>query len=283
VLREAIDGVKNAIAVRLFPAVSRSVGQFTQMIMINRRWLALRVEQAFKILAQALDGIFRIVKGVVDIFERIWKSGTTGKVIMIALGAVVAAMAAPWAVLAAAIALVAEDIELFISGHGKMRTVTGLLLSLFEMLGKKLNAILDSFFNYIVEGAKKLPLRLSGLAHAIANSIFGSPEEAIAAIGATPAVGPRSDSPLQAILRAMLPQPDYSALAPISPSAPLPIGLQNMLAPSIPFNVTINTAPGADGTKMAADFLTIAEPGIKRIIDDHWDTKMRETSAAASR
>lgn len=120
----AVTGLKNAIALQLFPAMGRSTEQLIKWISAHRQWIALNVAKAFEKVSQVLHG-------VVDLFERIWKSGAAGRDILIALGVAVAAFTAPWLALIAALALVAEDIEGFFEGK---RSITGLLVKAAQII-----------------------------------------------------------------------------------------------------------------------------------------------------
>lgn len=146
----AVTGLKNSIAQRLFPAMTRSTEQFIAWISAHRKWIALKVEQSFRAVTQVLRGLLAIGVGVVNLFERVWKSGTAGKVALVALGAVVAGLVAPWMSLITVLALVAEDIEGYFEGR---ESITGRIVFAFEKLQKKLAKF--GFKQIFVEGLEE--------------------------------------------------------------------------------------------------------------------------------
>lgn len=371
----AVQGLKNMIAIQLFPTLTQSTEGFVRMISVHRKWLALKLKEAFEFLTRVLAAVMRAVRGTVDLFERLWQSGSAVRGVLIGVGAAVLALAAPWAVLAGAIALVAEDMELYFSSHGKAKTVTGLLVATFDMLRRKATGIfkdfmlgwqsfkehpLDflfeqarAFFKWFIAEAVSIPAkikaafaseegkkttdgvkgagqalqrfgdqpgnvvgglwklwgrqlewlgdRLSGVAPGVASGPMPPGLESLLAPSspAAPAL-PRSSSAagsetargglgddlpaLAAILRSPDPSvffaPQAPVLQPSSRSAPA----AQSVAPNITFgDVVIHAAPGDNGQKIGDDFVSRVKPQIKEIVEDHWNTKMRETAASVGR
>ena len=168
----AIEGVKIAISDRLFPAFTRSAQQFGAWILAHRQWLALKVEQSFNAVSAVLQSLVRIGGSAVTLFERIWTSGAAGKAALVALGAAVAAVVAPWMSLVTVLALVADDVEGYFDGRN---SITGRIVEAFKRLGAemqkgdwlgdmidKMMLRLTAFFDWVVDQFHSLPGRLAG-------------------------------------------------------------------------------------------------------------------------
>jgi hypothetical protein len=141
----SIVGVKNSIAASLLPEVMRGVRAFRDWMAVHRQWIALRLHQAFNIVAQVLHGLGKSLEWIVGLLQRFWNMGAAAKAILLGLGAAVLYATAPWTALAAVISLVAEDVYLFFASGGKSKTLTGELVKLFNLLKEKAAALWDGF------------------------------------------------------------------------------------------------------------------------------------------
>lgn len=318
-LSAAIEGVKNAIALKLFPAITKGKEGFTALIISHRKWIAEKAYEGFVFLSHAIQGIFTVVKGIVDLFERIWKSSSIAKGALVTLGIVVAAFAAPWTLVAAAIALVAEDFELFLTSHGKAKTVTGLLVAAFELLRTKAMEIFTSikesflenweelgrkttfewlyekskiFFKWFEEQAGLLGDRIakalvSGAGHSFLKVIFGdapkpSPEalEEMKRTGKSPDQIPTGSNGLYNLIGNLI-----GIGGPELQRLHLLEQMENQPTGTGPFTVSfgdviVHTGPGADGQKAGDDFVRQVTPQLNELLDNHWQKKMQETAAA---
>jgi hypothetical protein len=175
----AVEGLKIAIADRLFPAFTKSAQQLGQWILLHRQWLALKVEQAFNAVTQVLRGLATGAVEIVKAFDSLWKMGTAAKVTLVALGAAAALAFAPFTLAATAIALVAEDLSAYFSDHSdkwkEQNTMIGLIVAKFKDLGEELSTQWSlfeedpfetlrkwatDFFDWFVEMASNLPERV---------------------------------------------------------------------------------------------------------------------------
>lgn len=182
-LSGAVEGLKHGIAERLLPAFTKSTEKLIAWIVAHREWIGLHVEKAFEAVSQVLHGLLAIATGVVSIFERIWKSGATGKTVLAGLAAAVALFTAPWMSLIAILALVAEDIEGYFEGKD---SITGRIVYAFERMSKELGlgnwfdtpvanmmAVLGKFFTWVVDEAQALPERIARVMSPSSHASFG--------------------------------------------------------------------------------------------------------------
>lgn len=175
-LKGAFEGVHHAIAERLFPAVTKWTVQVRNFVVAHREFIALKVHEAFKVIASVVEHLADGVRYLYDIFERVWNSGGIGRAILLGLGAVIANYLIPstmkWG---SVLALIAEDIGLFFSSGGKAKTITGLIVDFANLIGRKFKGIwgefskdpfgflykyATQFFDWVVEEARKLPGRI---------------------------------------------------------------------------------------------------------------------------
>jgi hypothetical protein len=172
-VNSALEGLRNAIAVPWLRIVSPLLEAFANWIATNRELIATKITEWIGFVMRAAAGLYGVLQRAATWFGAIWDRAGALKPVLLALGGVVLGLVAPWAALAAAIALVAEDLYVYSKG-GK---------SLFGFLKDQLGELVDDlkdawddftedpfgtlyeyakkFFDWFVDAAAKLPAKIA--------------------------------------------------------------------------------------------------------------------------
>jgi len=140
-MSSAVQGLKFAIAEKLFPAVSKSTEQFTAWIAAHRRFLSLKIGEAFELITRAAKGLVAAGKDLVTLFEKMWSMGSAAQAVLTVLGGLAVYLISPWTALAGAIALVANSFELFL--EGKDSAVGRVIYGLYRAFNALKTELLD--------------------------------------------------------------------------------------------------------------------------------------------
>jgi hypothetical protein len=189
----AVKGLRNVVAVGLFPVLTKLANRFTQYVVANRALLKLKVDKAIELMTNyleralwTLERMVRVVNSLVKLFggwEKVIGFVTTAIVVLMGLrfvaflgsliqvlGKAVFAMrllgqagllaqlqmaAVPLAIGAAFIALllIIEDVVAYFQGR---KSMTGLILNNFEELEGKLTEWIDSILTKVKEFGRGL-------------------------------------------------------------------------------------------------------------------------------
>jgi hypothetical protein len=136
----ALEGLRNSIVRPLLNVVAPLVERFAEWVAVNRRLIASNIAEVIGFVGRAMGGLFVIASKIVDV----WREFPKAHGWILALGAAVLAMLAPWTAVAAAIALVGEDIYLYFT-NPKSVTVLGYLVQKAKELSDQFKAGLLEF------------------------------------------------------------------------------------------------------------------------------------------
>lgn len=281
-VNSALEGLRNAIAVPWLRIVSPLLEAFANWVATNRKLIATKVAEWVGFVLRAVAGLYTVVKNATAWFEALWDRAGKMKPVLLALGAVVLGLIAPWAALAAAIALVAEDLYVYSKGG---KSLFGYLKDQLEELVDELKDAWNDFsgdpFAYLVKAAK------SAFA-AIAEEAAKLPDQVAKAVGETK-LKQWSDFVLKTLHLDFVPDdksvvgrailgsmddayarehPAFSPRAALLPAGAG--GLAPQLGPgsgsTINIPITVNAGAGADGKQIGQDIRTAVEPIVRDLL-----------------
>jgi hypothetical protein len=206
----ALKGFVYAIGAPLLGRMRAMVEGWVRWVEVNRGWLALKIDRAFLQLSAIISDVVAVAKLLMNSGLRPW---------FIGLGSRDRRGDVPLTALAALLALVAQDVYLFFK-NPNADTLTGSLVKGFHKLGEAVKAhggvlgfLYDEtreFITWLVEQFTTIPDRVAKAMprHVIDALMGGKPGDVLARETAGPPLT-RNDNWLQALVRRMLPSPDY--------------------------------------------------------------------------
>jgi hypothetical protein len=273
---DSLIGLRNTLAGPLLRTVGPLVEKFAQWVAVNRQFIAQRIAEVIGFVTRAMGGLYEVLKLDWEILQNLrhvpgW---------LLAIGAAVAALAAPWAAVAAAIGLFLEDFYVFTQGGD---SVIGRLLYALDRFVEHFRGLVKELgiFGALKEEAEEFSTWFAKTL--VAKFIM-------AMLDAMGGGAPPRPKPGQAVINTQPPATSGQGFSnvignlfgvPQFPVPRLPPGMipPMLAAPQLTANITVNAGPGADGQQISEAMMNVLRPWWEQT----WSGVLADTAAATNR